>query len=462
MRTKLEQDVIETDVVVVGAGYAGLSAALRLVDEGVDCVVLEGSGRVGGRVLTEKRAGAFVVDHGGQWVGPTQKNFLSLAERFDCPIFPTWEAGDHVELWHDGSRVLYDGAAPDEGDGIADYSRITELLDAMATTVDLEQPWLTPQLELWDGMTAEVFFRAETGDDGALRRLALTIQGVWACEPSEISLFHVVFYIAAAGGYEQLMETRGCAQDSRFVRGAGALALAVAARLGSRVRLDERVIGIEQDGEGVSVRTSGPRFAARRIIVAVPPPAVARISFGPALPPARRGWLAHHRMGSVAKIHAIYPRAFWRSAGLSGIATLYGDGPVGVVFDNSPPDGSVGALVAFVYADRVAAWSQLSADSRRAAVLAQLSSVVGADAGSPLDYTEKIWPQDEFARGGYEAYAMPGAWTGHGLEGWRAPVGRVHWAGAETASRWNGYIDGAIESGHRAAEEVLSAEAAGH
>jgi monoamine oxidase len=182
------------------------------------------------------------------------------------------------------------------------------------------------------------------------------------------------------------------------------------------------------------------------------------VEFRPALPPARAGWLARARMGRVAKVHAVYAEPFWRAEGLSGIATLYGDRPVGVVFDNSPADGSAGVLVAFVYGDRVSDWSGLPSAQRRAAVLADLAAVVGERAGEPADYTERIWPDDPYVRGGYEAFATPGAWTAFGERGWREPTASgIHWAGSETSSRWNGYIDGAIRSGQRAAGEVLAA-----
>ncbi|WP_125609898.1 flavin monoamine oxidase family protein [Specibacter cremeus] len=447
----------QVDVVVVGAGYAGLAAALRLKDEGIDFVVLEASGRVGGRVLSEVREGGAVVDQGGQWVGPTQKNLLALAERFGCETFPSWEEGRHIEVWRDGSRVAYDGAAPEAGPGIDDYCRVTTLLDAMAKSVDLDQPWLTPDFELWDSQTAESFFRAQTGDEDAIRRLALAIQGVWSCEPREISLFHVVFYIAAADGYEQLMETRDCAQDSRFHGGAAAPATALAVELGDRLCLNTPVEAVEQDEQGAMVRTGSGVIRARRVVVALPPPATSGISFTPTLSISRRGWLAHSPMGRVAKVHAVYTQPFWRAAGLSGIATVYDDGPVGVVFDNSPADASMGILVGFVYGDRVSDWAERPAAERRAAVLETLAAIAGPQATDPVDYTEKIWPYDEFAQGGYEAYVTPGGWTGYARDGWRTPSGVIHWAGTETAGRWNGYIDGAIGSGYRAADEVLAA-----
>lgn len=138
------------------------------------------------------------------------------------------------------------------------------------------------------------------------------------------------------------------------------------------------------------------------------------------------------------------------------MATLYDAGPVGVVFDNSPADGSCGILVGFVYGERLDRFSALDERRRRAAVLESFAAVAGTRARHPRDCVEKIWTQDPFARGGYQAYATPGGWSGYGEHGWREPTGTLHWAGTETATQWNGYIDGAVSSGYRAADEILA------
>lgn len=449
---------ISTDVVVIGAGYAGLSAALRLHDSGVSCVVLEAAPRVGGRIFTERRDDGLVIDHGGQWVGPTQKGLLDLAERFNCEMFKTWETGQHIEVWHDGTRVPYVGLGPEHGDGVEDYDRVVEQLSAMAATVDVDAPWQTPQFAEWDAMSAGDFFGQQASDDAAHKRLALAVQGVWCCEPDDISFFHLLFYIASGGGYEQLMDTEDCAQDSRFSLGAVGPAEAIADLLGDRVRLGDAVESVVQDTDGVVVRTrSGVVIKAQRAVVTLPPLALQGVAFSPELPENRRARLALSDMGRVIKIHAVYDEPFWREEGLAGIATCYDDGPVGVIFDNSPQDASCGVLVAFVYGDRERQWEDKDPVERRAAVLAGLAAAIGPEAGNPVDFTEQLWNLDEFARGGYEGYVVPGGWIASGTDGWREPAGAIHWAGTETASRWNGYMDGAIESGYRAATEAMSA-----
>lgn len=445
-------------VVVVGAGYSGLSAALALQDDGIDVLVLEGSDRVGGRVFSEASADGLVLDHGGQWVGPTQTRLLAAAERFGCPTFPTYNTGDHLELWSDGICRPFRGAGPVGAPGVEQYIVAADAIDELATTIDLENPTATAQLAEWDSETVQSYFDRTVADEDARRRLALAVQGVWTVEPRDISLFHLLFYVASAGGFDQLMETDGCAQERRFTAGAQSVALAIAEHLGNRIRLNTPVWHIETlSSGGVLVDTARGQVRADRVVVATSPGAGVRIRFTPPLPQSRNRWMERSPMGDVAKIHTVYDSPFWRAEGLSGEATAYGDHPVGVVFDNSPEDGSVGVLVSFVYADRQHRWSALPAAQRRADVLATLSALFGERAADPVRYTEKIWPDDPWAHGGYAANPAPGVWFEHGRTGWRTACGPVHWAGTETSSVWNGYIDGAIASGHRAAAEISSA-----
>lgn len=445
-------------VAVIGAGYAGLTAALELHDAGIDVVVLEGSDRVGGRTLSERLEDGLVLDHGGQWVGPTQTRLLATAARFGCTTFPTYNAGDHLELWIDGVCRPFRGAGPDDGPGVAGYVAATAAIDALAATIDLHNPTATPEISDWDSQTVQSYLDRTVPDDDARIRLALAVQGVWTVEPRDISLFHFLFYIASAGGFDQLMETEGCAQERRFTAGAQSVAMSIAAHLGDVVHLDAAVRHIHTLDDGtVLLDTARGQVRAQRIVVATSPGAAVRIAFTPALPQARSRWMERSPMGDVAKIHTVYSTPFWRTAGYSGEATVYGKHSVGVVFDNSPEDGQVGVLVSFIYGDRQHRWSRLSQDDRRDDVLATLTALFGAAAGEPALYAEKNWPQDVWARGGYAANPAPGVWSEHGETGWRTACGPIHWAGSETSSVWNGYIDGAIASGQRAAAEIKAA-----
>ena len=449
------------DVVVVGAGYAGLSAALRLHDAGLDVLVLEARDRVAGRVLSERRPTGphgIVIDHGGQWVGPTQRHLLALADRFDCTTFESIDAGRHVEVRPDGQTLDFDGLSPTDAPGAAAYDAMIEELERIAGTVDVQAPWATPDADELDAQSVGDFARARTEDPDALDRLALYVQGIWCTEPDELSLLHAAFYMAAAGGYEQLMGTHDCAQDSRFHEGADVTAKAVATLLGDRLLLRTEVTGIETTATGVRVTAGETVVEAERAVVALPPWAVLGLHVEPPLPASRQRWLQAASMGRVAKVHAVYESAFWREAGLSGTSMHYKrGGTAGVVMDNSPEDVSVGAIVVFIYSDRLDAWLALDAEQRRAAVLDDLALALGPAALEPIDYTEQRWTQEPYSRGGYEAFQRPGAWVSAGPQGWREPTGPLHWAGTETSHVWNGYISGAIASGERAADEVAVA-----
>lgn len=445
-----------TEVVVVGAGYAGLSAALTLREAGLDVHVLEAQDRVGGRIWSESRDGV-PIDHGGQWVGPTQTRLLEWAQRFGCATFPSHDEGEHVELWADGSRGAFWTGTSQTGPGAAEYYALADRIDELAATIDLDDPLSCPRLAEWDGETVESWLLRHVESEDARRRFALAVQGVWSCEPREVSMFHLLFYVAAGGGMDSLMETIGYAQDSRFVDGAQAPALAAAAELGDRVHLDTPVLAVRQSDDGVLVETARGVVRADRVIMTATPAALARIEFEPALPTARRRWLSRSPMGDVGKVHTRYERAFWRDAGLSGQVVAYDDQPVGVVFDNSPADASSGVLVSFVYGDRYRAYAAMTPEQRREAVLATLVRAFGDAAADPIDHVEKLWPEDTWAQGGYAAVPVPGAWLAHARGGWRTPSGRVHWAGTETATVWNGYMEGAIRSGERAAAEVIAA-----
>ena len=444
-------------VVVVGAGYAGLSAALELYDAGCDVLVLEAGERVGGRTLSRRDEGGVVIDHGGQWVGPTQHHFIELVERFGIETFPTYLEGANIERWVDGSQRHFKIAGPDDGPGMREYLAAMEAIDALAATVNLAEPWATPGAEAFDSETVHSYLERTVPNADARLRMALAVQSVWTVEPRDISMLHFLFYIGSAGNLDQLMEAEGCAQETRFVRGAQEAALKIAERLGERVHLAAPVRRIETLDEGVVVSTDRGRVLAERVIVAVPPSAGQHIAYAPQLPASRSRWLAKSPMGDVVKIHVSYDRPFWRGRGLSGEATLYGEPSLGFVFDNSPHDLSAGVLVCFVYADRIRAWTERGEVGRRQEVIDTLVELFGEEAATPQRYVEKNWAEEPFIGGAYAASPTPGAWIEHGLAGWRVPAGRLHWAGTETASVWNGYIDGAISSGKRAAAEVRAA-----
>jgi monoamine oxidase len=446
----------DVDVVVVGAGFAGLSAARDLAATGVSVAVVEARDRVGGRVRNHDIGGGKVVEVGGQWVGPTQDQVLALAKDVGVDTFPTYDTGSRV-LHFGGRRGTYKGTIPRINPVVlADVGRAQARLESLAKRVPLDEPWTAAKAEAWDAVTFESWLRRNTLTASGRMLLALGIEAVFACEPGDVSLLHVLFYAHSAGSFQMAIDTGGGAQQDRFVGGSQLVCDKVAAALGpTAVHLDSPVQGITVDGGGVTVRSTRDEWRCRRVIVTVPPLLAGRITYEPAMPPWREQLTQRAPMGSVIKCNAIYDEPFWRAEGLSGQATGDGEG-ARVVFDNSPPDGSPGILLGFLEGDGARRLGRVDAATRRAAVLDSFVRYFGPKAATPVDFVEVDWQAEAWSGGCYGTLFGPNVWTryGHAL---RQPVGPVHWAGTETASVWCGYMDGAVSSGQRAAAEVRRA-----
>jgi monoamine oxidase len=442
----------EADVVVVGAGLAGLSAARTLVAAGRSVVVLEGRDRVGGRTLNESvgEGPDDVVELGGQWVGPDHHRLLALARELDVPTFPTYAVGESLFSWG-GSVKRYRGTIPRINPAVlADVAQAMARLNRMARTVPPEAPWTAKRASAWDGQTFATWMGRNMATKGGRALLQIALEGVWATDPSEPSLLHVLFYINSAGSMEALLDTEGGAQQDRFVGGSQRISVLMAEALGDRVVLGAIVRAVQQDDAGVVVRADGEvAVRAAHAIVAIPVPLTARIAWTPALPHARDALTQRMAMGSVVKCMAIYDEPFWRAEGLSGTATD-ADGPIKVMYDNTPSGGGCGVLLAFFEGRAAQAAMRVGVDERREIVVRQLTRLFGPRAARPERYVDQAWGQEELSRGCYGAYLPPGGWTGFGSS-LRAPVGRVHWAGSETAVVWNGYMDGAVSSGQAGA-----------
>jgi monoamine oxidase len=268
-------------------------------------------------------------------------------------------------------------------------------------------------------------------------------------------MLHFLGYLRGGGGLMPLISIEGGAQQDRFVEGAQAVSLRMAEALGARVRLSAPARRIAQDAEGVTVGTDAGDLRARRVIVAIPPPLCARIAFDPPLPGARDLLVQRASMGNTVKCHALYERPFWRARGLSGEVVSDAAAPLTVVFDNCSHDGSVAALLGFVVGRAAYGWSNRPEAARRQVVIEALARYFGPEALHPVAYVEQDWAEEPWTRGCPTANFGPGALTALG-GGLRASVGRIHWAGTETAREWAGFMEGALEAGARAADEVLA------
>lgn len=454
----------QCEVVVVGAGYAGLSAARRLHRLGADVLVVEARPRVGGRVWTETLPSGAVVDHGGQWVGPGQDHLEALAAELGVSTFPTFTTGAGVEL-RQGRRATYAGLIP-TSDSAAAAEGVEAIfdLDLTAQQVPLDAPWSAPDATAWDEQTLGSWLTDHLKSPAARQMIDVATEGVFGAEPGEMSLLFALFYLHAGGGLMNLARTTGGAQERRFEGGAQQMALALAAELEGRLLLsspvrrleygDDWAVVVVEDAASASGAGGATAIRARRAIVAMPPALSARFEWAPALPAARTQLSMHAPMGAVTKVHAVYDAPFWRDEGLNG--QLVADtGALRITFDDSPADASHGVLVGFVAGNECRQLDDRPAEEVRALVLEDLVRAFGPRVGSPVELVVQRWCAEPFTAGGPVAVFTPGLLTGCG-QALRQPVGAVHWAGTETATRWCGYIDGALSSGERAADEVLA------
>jgi monoamine oxidase len=442
------------DVLVVGAGLAGLTAARDLVTAGRSVLVLEARDRVGGRTVNQEIGDGKIVEMGGQWAGPTQDSVLALAAELEVSTFPTYDTGKKV-LHFNGRRGLYSGAIPRLSPLVlADIGLAQARLEALAKKVPTDRPWTARFAGRLDSQTFETWSCRHTLTKSARTLLALGAEAVFAAEPGDLSMLHVLFYSHSGGSFQRLIDTTGGAQQDRFHGGSALIAQRLAAKLGSAIRLDAPVSGISVTGDKVTATTTAGQFDGRRVVVAVPPLLAGRISYDPALPPWRDQLTQRTPMGSVIKCQVIYDEPFWRKDGLSGQATGDGEGSR-VVFDNSPPDGSPGVLLAFLEGDEARRLGRESPDVRHRAVLDSLVRYFGPRAGKPERFIELDWQQERWTGGCYGTLFGPNVWTryGHAL---REPIGPIHWAGADIASAWSGYMDGAVRSGEQAAKAVVA------
>ena len=458
--------VKRVDVVVVGAGLAGLTAARELVKAGRSVVVLEAAGRVGGRTLNHDLGDGQVVEVGGQFVGPTQDRILALARQVGAKTFPGYLDGPTAYI-ADGQVTRYDASGP-LGDippdplVLPDLAQMIARLNQLAASTPSDAPWTAPDAASLDAQTVGSWIKANTVNaKRAAEVFDLFFNSFYGNRVGDVSLLFFLGQITGLGNertpgtLERGLASKGGAQDSRIVGGSQIISIKVAEELGRRVVLSSPVRRIEQRGGRATVVSDRRTFDAARVIVAVPAPMVNEIRWDPVLPVAHDALRRRMALGTLAKVHAVYDEPFWRKDTGTWRAVKIG-GVVKEMFDNSPPSGKPGILLGFLGGRAWREWIPRSAQERKQAILADFAQAFGPGALKPTNYFEQDWTQEPWIRGGPVSVLGTGTTTDF-LPILTRPFRRVHWAGTETSPHWNGYMDGAVRSGERAAAEVLDA-----
>ncbi|MBW9121402.1 FAD-dependent oxidoreductase [Microbacterium trichothecenolyticum] len=444
------------DVVIVGAGAAGTTAANELKKAGLSVVVLEARDRVGGRLWTDVIDGA-MLEIGGQWVSPDQDALIETVAELGLETYSRYRDGDSVYVGPDGTATRFTGdmfpVAPETERAIAE---ITERLDAMVAEIDPDRPWAHEKAAEWDAISWDAWLRAQTDDDEAVRNLAFATGSAMLTKPTHaFSLLQSLLMAASAGSYSHLVDA-DFILDKRVVGGLQQVPLLLAERLGDDVLLGHAVRTIEWSDEGVTVHADGDlRVRARHVILALAPVLYNRISFVPALPRLQHQMHQHISMGFVIKVHAVYDRPFWREQGLSGTAFS----PYELsheAYDNTNHGDERGTLVGFVSDRNADDVFRVSAEERKERILESLSHYYGPEAKNPVVYYESDWGSEEWTRGAYAASFDMGGLHRYGAD-LRTAVGPIHFACSDMAGAGYQHVDGAIRMGRLAAANIVEA-----
>jgi len=437
----------EREVVVVGAGVAGLTAASRLASAGVDVVVLEARDRVGGRLLTED-VGGLELELGGQWIAPYQDAVRALVDELGLSLFRRHRDGEDVVVAADrtATRVRHDADDPAYEAAVAALSRVTRELDP-------EAPWSHPRAHELDALPYAAWLRDQIGDAAAREALGFVATGFMTKPAHTFSLLQAAWLLSSAGDVRNLLDA-DLVLDARVAGGAQRIALGLAGRLGDRVRLGAPVRDVAWTAGGVDIRVPGAEISAERLLVTVPPNLMGTIRFDPPLPGWRMRAEQETSQGSLIKVQAAYEEPFWRADGLSGTGFAPGEA-VSEIYDNSPPGGAPGVVVGFIAAEAAEAATRLGESERRRLVLGCLGRFLGPRALQPTHYAERDWNLDEWTRGAYSPTFGVGGLSRFGAD-LRRPIGPIAFAGTDVAGVGTMHMDGAVRSGHAAAAALLA------
>jgi monoamine oxidase len=441
------------DVIVVGAGLAGLNAALILEEAGLEVIVLEARDRVGGKILTFADVPG-LPEAGGQSIGSGYGRILDAARRGGVVL----EDQLPRQLRHPEITLVL-GGAPVPQAAWRDSPRnpfpapLRELMPwqyaptvlAKANPLASVEDWISPKSATAD-VSMHAFLRAQ-GATEAMIDLAYDTNTAYGTSAHDVSALMMAFVEAFTRAQRNLEPAvyRARGGNQRIPEG-------MARRLRAGVRLQEQVTAIESDARGVRVHgAGGARYAAQAAICALPFSTLRHIRFEPALAGVQSEAVKTlpHQMITQVALEASAP--FWDRDGLA--PSMWTDSPVGRVFAiyGGATDDEVSSLLVTAYGFKAAQLDRLGREAGGRLVIAEIERMRPASKGRLRIAAWHSWALDPYAAGDW-AYFAPGTVTRF-MPAMFQPSGRVHFAGEQTAVGARG-MEGAMESGERAALEV--------
>ncbi|MGP5930099.1 flavin monoamine oxidase family protein [Corynebacterium glyciniphilum] len=488
--------VVDRDVVVIGAGPAGLTAAYTLVKAGKSVTVLEARDRVGGRTwnghVLDENDNPHFIEIGGQWISPDQTRLSDLVDELGLETYQRYREGKSVYVSPDGSRHTYEGdRLPCSSETEAEMDKLIKLMDDLVLEVGAEAPWAAARAQELDTVPFRDWLSQHSDDQEAIDNVSIYVASGMLTKPSyAFSTLQAVLMAASAGSFSNLVD-EDFILDKRVVGGMQSVSLTLAEKIrelggdivlsspvrevtwhevdpstaddANNIRADVRN-GVRDNGAAgdVTVVADGATVHAKNVVLAVPPNLYNRIQFVPPMPREQHIAHQHISMGLVIKVHAVYETPFWRDKGLSG--TSFGGGRlVQEVYDNTNvqagPDGTPvedtnGTLVGFisdVYAEKM--WTLPEAE-RKEAILSAMADYLGPETMNPIAFYLSDMAAEEWTRGAYAtSYDLGGLHRWGHLQ--NQPTGPIHYACSDIAAEGYQHVDGAVRIGESVAKSII-------
>jgi monoamine oxidase len=436
-----------TSVVIAGAGLAGLAAARDLCAMGADVTVVDARDRVGGRVWTI-RDGFAQNQHaeaGGDMIDEAQREIRTLAGELGLTLTKMLRGGfGYVRLDATGrSRIVQRSA-------LRGWTRLADALGEFIHPYRLaEQRWDSPIVSAIARRSVAAWLD-EVKADAELRATATGLRGFFLADPDELSLLALVDQFAAGE------TTTWGGSLYRVDGGNDRIATALAAPLGDRLHLNTEVVAVSHRGRIVRVAVKNGRAQSQMtcdyVLFALPAATLRRIPIEPSLPSHQHDAIVRLKYGRATRSLLQFSRRFWRAPGRP---PAFGSPlPFGAVWDgNEGQRGKAGILSLLAGGGASDATQTLVAKDGPRGLVHSLEWL-GSRGADLIGSKQIIWEQDPFARGGY-AYFDPS--YDPALRAWLPrPCGRLFFAGEHTSIKWQGYMNGAVESGRRAAAEIAA------
>lgn len=449
----------EADVIIVGGGLSGLIAAWEVLKAGKEPLILEANDRIGGRILTEEPVPGIKLEIGAQWIGDTHERMFALAAELGVETFAQFEDGETTyEIC--GPVMREDDFHAKHAAELEGLQATLDKIDELSQTIDLNEPWTSPNAEEWDKITGGQWYDSQGLGPVAREMLEICTVGILGVPTHEVSFLDLLFNVQTCGVTSELLaESEGGAQTTRFVAGTSAIPEGVADRVGrDRIILDSQVQTIEYTDHSVRVICrNGVIAKGQQVIVALAPTLAGRITYDPPLPGIRDQLTQRMPQASAVKVFAIYDEPFWRADGLNG-QLISDQGPGRMSNDSCMPEGTndAGIILVFLEGEQARTFGRLPEADLHSQVAEELGRHFGPRGAKPELIVSGEWANRPFTRGCYNANMGTLCWTNFGSALSR-PIGPIKWAATETATYWSAYMEGAVDAGTRAAQEVLEA-----